>query len=153
MSLYQALSSRTSAILVAVNLCAWAGWLLTRAPYSDVQCARLNVQREAQDLATAHGEVRRDSIDGDHLLFGRPIHPGQAEPLHFRVLYGVNWLPLTGAWSFLVPTGSRALGPTCTESRICGVLFVILCALQWMIVGALGSIVIETMSGGRIRSA
>jgi hypothetical protein len=154
MSLHEALSSRTSACLVVANLLAWSGWFAMRSPYGELECASLRAHREARDLASARGELSpSQDTEGDRLIFGRPIHAAGSEPLHFRVLYAANYLPLEVAWSFVVPSGSRALGPTCPESRVCGVLFLILSALQWIIIGAVISSVLEAVESMSTRRA
>lgn len=126
--------------LMVANLAAWGAWAFVRAPYGSGACAALQARRDAADREDArHGSLLDDYTRSEHLLFSRPLRPLASEPLPLQALYVANTLPLVGAWSFLVPTASRHLGPTCSESRTCGVLFLILASGQWALLGgALG---------------
>ena len=121
--------------LVVLNLAAWGAWALPRHPFSQTECAVLQARREDGDRGTRSGPLVEALTGSDHLLFGRPIHPLASEAVPIRALVLANALPLAASWSFVVPSPSAALGPTCSESRVCGILFLLLSSAQWAIVG------------------
>lgn len=140
MSRHQTLSSQLGMALLVLNLVAWGAWAFFRAPYSAPECAALQVRRTDRDPSDARaGSLVEAYTRTDHLLFSRPLHALSSEPIPLRVLYVANALPLIASWSFVVPSPSSDLGPTCSESRTCGILLLVLSSAQWGLVGgALG---------------
>jgi hypothetical protein len=136
MNRYNALSAQLGMFLMLLNLVAWGVWFAAREPYTPAACAVLQATRSERDEAlSSSASFTQAYIASVHLLFARPLHPLSSEPTPVKILYVSNALPLVGAWSFLVPSQSNELGPTCSESRTCGILFLILSTAQWGLLG------------------
>lgn len=137
-------------LLAVLNLLSWAGWFVLRAPASPTECAVLRARRDEQDLTAAtDGFSLGGYLKSERLLFGRPLHPAASEPPLVRALTLVNLSALAGAWAFVVPAQSSTLGPTCGESWVCGVLFLLLGGVQWFLVGAALGYGVEAFGGRR----